>query len=114
MIQIIIICTIVGILVNLCATGDLKLLTPAYLIIINAITFLAYAWDRFAASYGWWRIMKFTLHTLDFIGGWPAALIVQYLLNHKTGNFCFQLIFWLMGILCVSAIVFVTHQYTLN
>jgi hypothetical protein len=60
MIQIIIICTIVGFLANFYANGDVQpIMIPVYLIVVNVITFLIYGWDKKAEINDWYRIMEF-------------------------------------------------------
>ncbi len=102
---IIIICVVVVVLINSCATGNFQPLSKEYLIPINVITFIAYGWDKLAAINRWWRIMEFTLHVLSLMGGWPAAFVAQHLFGHKTSKIRFQIIFWL--IVVVHAIVII-------
>ena len=85
-------------------------LTPIYIVCINVTTFLLYGWDKVPAIYGWWRIMEFTLHTLSFLGGWPAAFLAQHLFNHKTRKSGFRVIFWLIVVIHVVAILFLMNQ----
>ena len=55
-----------------------------YLIAINIITFIAYAWDKLAAIEGRSRIRIVTLLLLAGVGGSVGALIAMYTLRHKT------------------------------
>lgn len=73
----------------------------AYLITINAATFLAYAYDKHAARKHRPRIRERTLHILSLIGGSPGAMIAQQLLRHKTAKRSFQLMYW--GIVIVQS-----------
>ena len=63
--------------------ADHKLLI-AYLVIINFISFAAFAVDKIRALEGGWRIRIVTLLGLAFIGGSLGAIIAMYLLRHKT------------------------------
>ena len=55
-----------------------------YLLIINIVTFVAFAADKFAAMNHHGRIRIITLLGLAFIGGSIGALTAMYLLHHKT------------------------------
>lgn len=55
-----------------------------YLVIINFVTFAAFAVDKIAAIERKSRIRIVTLLGLSFIGGSVGALIAMYLLRHKT------------------------------
>lgn len=56
----------------------------AYLVIINFITFAAFAIDKIAAIERKSRIRIVTLLALSFFGGSLGGLIAMYLLRHKT------------------------------
>lgn len=56
----------------------------AYLVIINFITFAAFAVDKIAAIEHKSRIRIVTLLTLAFFGGSLGGIIAMYLLRHKT------------------------------
>ena len=73
----------------------------AYLVAINAVTFVAYAHDKRASRKHKPRTPEATLHLLAGLGGSPAALIAQQLLRHKTIKWSFQLVFW--GIVLAQA-----------
>lgn len=45
------------------------------LVSINLVTVLAYYVDKRAARKGAWRVPEANLHTLEFLGGWPGALL---------------------------------------
>jgi uncharacterized membrane protein YsdA (DUF1294 family)/cold shock CspA family protein len=67
----------------------------AYLF-FSPLTFLFYAYDKSMALKDKWRISEATLHLLELLGGWPAALITQYTIRHKNKKTSFQIIFWLI------------------
>ncbi|MFD1709895.1 DUF1294 domain-containing protein [Ottowia sp. GY511] len=54
------------------------------LALLNAATFMAYAFDKSAAEQGRWRTAESTLHSLALLGGWPAAWLAQRALRHKS------------------------------
>ena len=55
-----------------------------YLIIINIITFIVYAVDKFKAINKKERISELSLFLLGFIGGPIGALMAMLLFRHKT------------------------------
>lgn len=55
-----------------------------YLIAINVLTFVIYAWDKLAAIEGKSRIRIVTLLLLAGAGGSIGALLAMYTLRHKT------------------------------
>lgn len=44
-----------------------------YMLVVNSLTFLAYAVDKRCAQSGWLRVPEALLHLLELIGGWPGA-----------------------------------------
>jgi uncharacterized membrane protein YsdA (DUF1294 family) len=58
--------------------------------LINLVTFSLYYRDKSAAKQGQWRIKESTLQFFSLIGGWPAALLGQYHLRHKTQKSSFK------------------------
>ena len=55
-----------------------------YYIIINMLTFIAFAVDKWKAVHGKWRIREFTLIGLSIIGGAAGGLAGMYIFRHKT------------------------------
>lgn len=78
----------------------------AYLALINAATFLTYAYDKHAARKQYRRTPEKTLHLLALLGGSPAAFLAQQLLRHKTKKQPFQLIFWAIVTIQIATLVF--------
>ena len=60
-----------------------KIIVYLYLI-MSALTFAIYAWDKSSAKRNKSRTPEATLHYLSLFGGWPGALIAQQLLRHKS------------------------------
>jgi uncharacterized membrane protein YsdA (DUF1294 family) len=56
----------------------------AYVALVNAVTFLVFAWDKYCAENGKWRVPERTLLTLAAAGGTPGAMAGQRWLRHKT------------------------------
>ncbi|MDG9882569.1 DUF1294 domain-containing protein [Pseudomonas sp. GD04058] len=42
------------------------------------------------------RIPEKVLHLLEFLGGWPGALVGQQAWRHKTRKLSYQLVFWMI------------------
>jgi uncharacterized membrane protein YsdA (DUF1294 family) len=51
---------------------------------LSGLCFAAFAWDKFCAVRGLWRIPEKTLLLLAAIGGTPGAFAGQRYLRHKT------------------------------
>lgn len=55
-----------------------------YIICINLVTFFMFAWDKYTAIKGQWRIPERTLLMVALVGGSAGAIIAQQRLRHKT------------------------------
>ena len=64
--------------------GNLPLSIAAYVLAINVLEFVAFAWDKHCARKGMWRISESTLLLLALIGGSVGAIAGQRILRHKT------------------------------
>ena len=63
-----------------------------YLIIINIITFVIYAVDKYKAINNKRRISELTLYSLGFLGGFAGALLAMLLFRHKTRKIRFYIL----------------------
>lgn len=63
----------------------------------SAVTFIVYGVDKNAARRQQRRVPEARLHLLEFLGGWPGALIAQRVFRHKTRKLSYQLVFWCIG-----------------
>ena len=57
-----------------------------WLILINIITFVIYALDKYKAVHHLWRIPEKTLIFLAIIGGSPAAILAMYTIRQGILN----------------------------
>jgi uncharacterized membrane protein YsdA (DUF1294 family) len=89
-----------------------------YLAGINLVTFAMFAWDKYSAIKGQWRIPEKTLLTLALAGGTPGAIIAQQRLRHKTRKQPFRaqliLIAGLHVVLLVALAIPFTRQLLLE
>lgn len=78
---------------------------------LSLLTATVYAYDKWAAKDGGWRISEGKLHLLSLMGGWPGALIAQASLRHKTRKQPFRMIFWLtVGVNCTAFFLLFTPR----
>jgi uncharacterized membrane protein YsdA (DUF1294 family) len=89
-----------------------------YLAGINLVTFAMFAWDKYSAIKGQWRIPEKTLLALALAGGSPGAIVAQQRLRHKTRKQPFRayliLIAGLHAVLLVALTIPVTRQLLLE
>ena len=89
-----------------------------YLAGINLVTFAMFAWDKYSAIKGQWRIPEKTLLALALAGGTPGAIIAQQRLRHKTRKQPFRaqliLIAGLHVVLLVALAIPFTRQLLLE
>jgi uncharacterized membrane protein YsdA (DUF1294 family) len=78
---------------------------------MSAATFLLYAFDKWAARTGRWRVPERTLHLLALAGGWPGGFIAQRLLRHKSSKRSFQVVFVGSVIINCCALAWVLQKW---
>lgn len=76
-----------------------------YFVVLSIITFATYARDKSAAMNNRWRVEERTLHFLALAGGWPAAIMAQRVLRHKSRKPAFQRVFIATILLNCAAVV---------
>lgn len=52
--------------------------------VASALSLAAFAWDKAAAVRGGARVPERVLHGIEFLGGWPGAILGAILFRHKT------------------------------
>lgn len=65
-----------------------------YYAVISVFTYALYWSDKKKAATTQWRVPEAHLHFCELLGGWPAALLAQRFLRHKTKKRSFQWPFW--------------------
>jgi uncharacterized membrane protein YsdA (DUF1294 family)/cold shock CspA family protein len=68
----------------------------AYILVMGALTYGAYALDKRRARAKEWRLSEGALHLLELLGGWPGAFLAQRRLRHKCSKGSYQVVFWLI------------------
>jgi len=83
-------------------------------IVINVISFLTYAIDKYRAKKGYWRIKETTLHLMSLVGGWPGAAVAQRWLKHKNRKVTFQIRYWLTIVVNITVLTAFLYFYYLT
>lgn len=96
----------IALLVGAVHRHHLPIYVPVVCFVLNFITYFAYSRDKRAAVEGGWRTPESTLHFLAILGGWPAALIAQSRLRHKSSKKNFRIFFCLTAFMNISAVIF--------
>lgn len=78
----------------------------AYIIIINVITYIVYAYDKNQAKKHKWRVRESTLLFLAFAMGSVGALAAMYITIHKTKHKKFTIGVPLLLILNIIILIF--------
>jgi len=79
--------------------GRLPMEAAGVPLLLSAITWVAYALDKYAAQHGRWRTPEATLHLLELLGGWPGAIAAQQWLRHKSRKAGYRFTFWSVTVL---------------
>ena len=87
-----------------------SVIAAAYLA-VSLLCFMAYAWDKSAATSGRWRTKESTLLLLGAFGGWPGGVLAQQFLRHKSTKASFRSAFWVTVWLNIAAFVGLSSPY---
>ena len=82
-----------------------------WLVAINLVTYLMYAWDKRRAKKGQRRISERELLLWALAGGSPAAFLAMRKFRHKTQKMSFRLQYWGIVIVQVGLIVWLVKRY---
>ena len=94
------------VLVALVVTSRAPWWVLAWYLVLSAVTFMLYGWDKVSASGGHRRTPEKTLNGLALLGGWPGGWIAQYAWRHKSRKTSFQAAFWSATLVNVGLLVF--------
>jgi uncharacterized membrane protein YsdA (DUF1294 family) len=84
-----------------------------WMLVINIITFGYYAFDKLLSTrvlVVWYRVPETVLHTLNFLGGSPAALIAMSIFRHKTIKQSFRIVFWAIVIVQMALAAYIVKS----
>jgi uncharacterized membrane protein YsdA (DUF1294 family)/cold shock CspA family protein len=84
-------------------TGRLTMTVLASYAAMSVFAFIAYGFDKAAATSGRQRTPEATLHGLGLLCGWPGALLAQRVFRHKSRKRAFQSTFW--GTVIINIII---------
>ncbi len=79
-----------------------------YLVIVNAITFVAFGIDKMKAKAGSWRISEKTLLGLSLVGGSLGGFLGMKSFRHKTKHKVFYMGIPAMMVLHIIILLYVT------
>ncbi|CAM2733907.1 Uncharacterized membrane protein YsdA, DUF1294 family [Flavobacterium succinicans] len=82
-----------------------------FLLLINIFAFFVIGYDKIVAQKHKRRIPEATLLTFVFFGGTVGSGLAMLLFRHKTSKTSYLLKFWLIVILQIMAICFVSLDY---
>lgn len=82
----------------------------AYLLIINLLSFFAFAYDKYKAKKNSWRIKNGLLLALSFMGGAVGGLFAMKVFRHKTKKTYYKLGLPLMVLMQVLVLVYIMNM----
>lgn len=78
-------------------------------VVFSLLTMLLYGTDKAHAAIKSWRVPELYLHILEFMGGWPGALMAQNDFRHKTRKSLYLYIF--RGIIALHLLAWAAYLY---
>ncbi|QLG88533.1 DUF1294 domain-containing protein [Chitinibacter bivalviorum] len=90
-----------------------RLLLGALVLMLSALVFGMYWFDKRQASKGGWRVPEANLHMVSLLGGWPGAWLAQQSLRHKTQKTTFRVAFLASAMLSVVGLAYLISEKTL-
>jgi uncharacterized membrane protein YsdA (DUF1294 family) len=76
-----------------------------WLLVINVVTAVVYAWDKASARRGARRVPERTLFLLNILGGFAGAWLVFFVMRHKSRHRSFWVVQSLATVLWMRVIV---------
>jgi len=83
------------------------------MLVMSLVAFVAYGWDKRAATKDRWRVSEYTLHMMSLLGGWPGALLARRTFRHKTIKLKFRAWMWLSiaaHIVIAGGVTYAVHR----
>lgn len=85
---------------------------PTIYAVMSLITYAIYWRDKSKAQSGARRTPEATLHWLELLGGWPGALVAQWQIGHKNRKAAYQIAFWFIVLLHITALAVMINKTT--
>jgi uncharacterized membrane protein YsdA (DUF1294 family)/cold shock CspA family protein len=98
-----------GVVALVCSFWHMPVWVSWIYVVLSVSCYIAYSFDKAAATKRTWRISESALLGWGLVGGWPGAIIAQRLLRHKTRKNRFVLAFW--GTVLVNVALFILVSY---
>lgn len=57
-----------------------------YYLILSVLCAAMHLWDKRQAVRSRWRVKEKTLHSFELLGGWPGAILITRMINHKVSK----------------------------
>ena len=70
--------------------GDIHKISAVYLLVVTAVTFAVYGWDKLCAKRGVWRVPEKILLLFALLGGSVGAMAAMAIFRHKTLHLKFR------------------------
>jgi len=80
-----------------------------YMLFINFVSGILFAYDKHVAKKNRRRIPEITLHIVELLGGFFTNIILMYTLRHKNRKFSYWVWTWLMMILWLIIVIYRYH-----
>ncbi|QMT33161.1 cold shock and DUF1294 domain-containing protein [Conchiformibius steedae DSM 2580] len=109
-----IVVTAYALLLAAVALGKLFWWVLVWYAVLGLLTFLSYWRDKQAALNGAWRTPENTLHLLSLLGGWPAALLAQTYLRHKSQKAEFRLVYFVSVFANIALLFYLAVKFKLQ
>lgn len=77
--------------------------------LMSALSFSLYGLDKRASTRGGWRTSEARLHLVELLGGWPGALLAQWVFRHKTRKTSFQVMFYVAVVANLAALAWILY-----
>lgn len=90
--------------------GSLPWQVLVWYAVFGLLTFSTYKQDKEAAENGMWRTPEANLHLLSLAGGWPAALLAQTYLRHKSQKTEFRIIYFTTVAANIAVLFYAMHK----
>jgi uncharacterized membrane protein YsdA (DUF1294 family) len=77
-----------------------------YLIILNLLSGIIFAYDKHAAIKNYRRIPELTLHILEIAGGVFSVILLMYIIHHKNRKIRYYGVTWVVMMWWVSVLIY--------